>query len=172
MEHNKNGRTEVTIARKFALQTKTGSSTLSSCERHLPSVSCYQLPGAAYTPRTRKKNWSIGFSSLTWRCRMMLKTRNLAETVQYPSTNAQTSERFSFTGNRARKIMAGPETSRPRNFILRPTVADAPRTKSRHSKPLQIPKLPMAVKPPAVFVTHLSPGRKSLPVRMQVIGPF
>ena len=38
---------------------------------------------------------------------MMRKTRNLAETVRHPSTNAQTSERFSFTRNRARKIIPG-----------------------------------------------------------------
>ena len=57
----------------------------------------------------------------------MRKIRNLSETVRHPSTNAQALGRFTFTRNRARKILREHETSPPRNFILRPTAADAPR---------------------------------------------
>src|SRR6476661_8919222 len=103
---------------------------------------------------------------------MMRKTRNLVETVRHPSTNAQTSERFSFTRNRARKIIPEHEISRVRNFILRPTVADEPPTTFRHSKRLQIRRLPTEVRPHAVFVTHLSPGKRSPLVRMRVTGLF
>ena len=51
-----------------------------------------------------------------------------------PSINAQTSDRFSFTRNRARKIFLGRETSPPRNFILRPTRAVGRPSRLRHSK--------------------------------------
>ena len=40
--------------------------------------------------------------------------------------------------------------------------ADAPPTRFRHSKHLQIRRLPMQVRPPAVFVTHLSPEKGRL----------
>src|SRR5206468_1834014 len=102
----------------------------------------------------------------------MRKTKNLWGTVQRPSTNAQTSEPFTFTRNRAQKISLEHETSPQRNFILRPTAADARPTRFRHSKHLQIPSLPTQIRPPAVAVTHLSP-RKRLPLaRMQVTDRF
>src|SRR5438067_4948892 len=102
----------------------------------------------------------------------MRKTRNLVETVRCPSTNAHTSEPFSFTRNRALKIILEHETSPPHHFILRPTAADVPPSRFRHSKHFQIPRLPTQVRLPMVFVTHLSPGKRSPLVRMQVIGPF
>src|SRR5512133_3471745 len=101
----------------------------------------------------------------------MRKTRNLSETVRRPSTNAHTLEAFTFTTNRARKIIPGHETSPQRSFILRPTGADAPPTRFHHSKHLQIPRLPTQIRLPAVFVTHLSPGKRSPLVLTQVPGP-
>src|SRR6266581_3563878 len=98
----------------------------------------------------------------------MRKTKNLWGTVRRPSTNAQTSEPFTFTRNRAQKISLEHETSPQRNLILRPTAADARPTRFRHSKHLQIPRLPMQVRPRAVFVTHLSPGKRSLLEHTQV----
>src|SRR5262249_35469408 len=100
------------------------------------------------------------------------KTRNLAVTVWRPSTNAQTSEPFTFTRNRARKIIPEHETSRPRNFILRPTAAGAPPTRFHHSKHLQIPRLFTQIRLLAVSMTHLSPGKRWRLARMQVTGPF
>src|SRR6266581_5762431 len=101
----------------------------------------------------------------------MRKTRNSLGTVRCLSINTQTSGRFSFTRNRARKIFLEHETSPQRSFILTPTAADAPPT-FRHSKHLQIPRLPLQIRPPPAFVTHLSPGKRSPLVRMQVTGPF
>ena len=66
----------------------------------------------------------------------MRKTRNLSETVRHPSTNVQALGRFTFTRSRARKIILEHETSPPRNFILKPTAVDAPRTRFPHSKHL------------------------------------
>src|SRR6266403_1848329 len=102
----------------------------------------------------------------------MRKTRNSLGTVRCLSINAQTSGRFSFTRNRARKVFLEHETSPQRSFILRPTAADAPATRFRHSKHLQIPRLPSQIRPPAAFVTHLSPGKRSPLVHIQVTGPF
>src|SRR4030095_1693302 len=102
----------------------------------------------------------------------MHKTKNLSETVRRPSINAQKSERFTFTRNRARKTFLEHETSPQRNFILRLTAADAARTRFRHSKHLQIPSLPTQVRPRAVFATHLNPGKRSPLERMRVTGPF
>src|SRR5436305_15319955 len=101
----------------------------------------------------------------------MRKTRNLVETVRCPSTNAHTSEPFSFTRNRARKIILEHEASPPRRFILRPTAADVPHSRFRHSKHFQIPRLPTEVKLPMGCVTHRSPGKRSPPERMQVTCP-
>src|SRR6266496_3212845 len=102
----------------------------------------------------------------------MRKTRNSLGTVRCLSINAQTSGRFSFTRNRARKILLEHETSPQRSFILTPTAVDARPTRFRHSKHLQVPRLPTEVRPPAVFVTHLSQGKRSPLVRMQVTGRF
>src|SRR6266513_6219136 len=102
----------------------------------------------------------------------MRKTRNLVETVRCPSTNAHTSELFSFTRNRARKIILEHETSPPRRFILRPTAADVPPSRFHHSKHFQIPRLPTEARLPMVFMTHLSPAKRSPLVRMPVTGPF
>src|SRR5438552_16786855 len=100
----------------------------------------------------------------------MRKTRNLVETVRCPSTNAHTSEPFSFTRNRARKIILEHETSPPRRFILRPTPADVPPSRFRHSKHFQIPRLPGEVRLPMVFVTYLSPAKRSPVVCMPLSG--
>src|SRR5213078_2400801 len=62
----------------------------------------------------------------------MRKTRNLVETVRCPSTNAHTSEPFSFTRNRALKIILEHETSPARRFILRRTAFEA---SSQHTFP-------------------------------------
>src|SRR5437762_11812881 len=102
----------------------------------------------------------------------MRKTRNLVETVRCPSTNAHTSEPFSFTRNRALKTILEHETSPPRRFILRPTAADVPPSRFRHSKHFQIPRLPGEVRLPMVFITHLSPGKRSPLVRMPVTDPL
>src|SRR5215472_4725269 len=103
---------------------------------------------------------------------MTRKTRNLPETVRRPSTNAQTPDRFMFTRNQARKAFLEHETFLHRNFILRRTVADALQKKRRHIKHLQIPKLPLLVKPRTVCATRLSPG-KGFPLgHMQVTGRF
>src|SRR5882757_7121133 len=101
----------------------------------------------------------------------MRKTRNLPETVRHPLISVQTSEPFTFTRNRARKSFLEHETSPQRSFILRPTAGDAP-PMFRHSKHLQIPRLPMQIRPLAAFVTHLSPEKRSPFVHMQVTGPF
>lgn len=122
--------------------------------------------------KTRKKNLSIGFSSRTWRCRTMRKTRNLLGTVQRPSINAQTSGRFTFTRNQARKVFLECETFLHRNFILKPIVADAAPTRFRHSKHFHIPRPPTQIRGPWVLVAHLNPGKRSLLVRTQVTGRF
>src|SRR5881227_1006317 len=101
----------------------------------------------------------------------MRRTKNLAETGRRPLISVQTSEPFTFTRNRARKSFLEHETSPQRSFILRPTAADAPPT-FRQSKHLQIPRLPLQIRRPPAFVTHLSPGKRSPLVRMQVTGPF
>src|SRR5206468_8286944 len=101
----------------------------------------------------------------------MRRTKNLAETVRHPLISVQISEPFTFTRNRARRSFLEHETSPQRSFILRPTAADAPPT-FHHSKHLQIPRLPMQIRPPAAFVTHLSPGKRSPLVHMRVTGPF
>src|SRR6266404_8443370 len=102
----------------------------------------------------------------------MRKTRNLSETVRHLLISVQISEPFTFSRNRTRKIFLEHETSPQRSFILTPTAVDARPTRFRHSKHLQIPRLPMQTRPPAAFVTHLSPGKRSPLVRMQVTGPF
>src|ERR1044071_5017610 len=102
----------------------------------------------------------------------MHKTRNLLGTVRHPSINAQTSERFTFTRSRARKVFLEHETSPQRKFTLRLTAVDAQPTRFRHSKHSQIPSLLTQIRPPAVFATHLNPGKRSLLVRMQVVGRF
>src|SRR4030095_4573256 len=102
----------------------------------------------------------------------MRKTRNLLETVRRPSIKAQTSGRSSFIRNLARRILAEHETSRQRNFIPKPTAADALPMRFRRSKQLQIPRRRTQIKLPAVFVTHLSPEKRSPLVSMQVKGRF
>src|SRR6476661_5671254 len=102
----------------------------------------------------------------------MSKTRNLSETVRCPSTNVQALEAFSFTRNRTQKITLEHDTSPLRRFTLRPTAADVPPMRFRHSKHLQIPRLPTQIKLPAVFVTHLRPGKRSPLVRMRVTALF
>src|SRR5215831_14492067 len=102
----------------------------------------------------------------------MRKTRNLPGTVRRPSINAQTSGRFTFTRNRAKKISLEHETTPQSNFILRPIAADARLTRFRHSKRSRIRSLLLQLRPPELFVMHLNPGKRSTLVGMQVLDRF
>src|SRR5262249_49861708 len=93
-------------------------------------------------------------------------------TVRRPSINAQASERFIFTKNRARKVFLGHEISPQLNSILRATVVDALPTRFRHSKQLQIPRLPTRIGLPRVLVMHRSPEKRSPLLRLQGAGRF
>ena len=122
-------------------------------------------------PRTRRKNWSIVFLSRTWRCRTMRNIRSLLGTVRRPSINAQTLELFLSTKNRTQKVFQH-ETSPQRNFILRPTTANAMLTTFHRNMRSRIPRLPTRIRLPAEFMMHLSPGKR-LPLElMEVTGRF
>src|ERR1051326_2105371 len=102
----------------------------------------------------------------------MRKTRSLSEMDRHPLISAHTLGLSLSTRNPVRKASREHETSRQRNFILRPTTAKGPLTKFRHSRRLRIQRRLMQVKPPAVFMTPLSQEKRSAHMRMEVTGRF
>jgi len=122
--------------------------------------------------RIRRKNWSIGFSNRTWRCRTRHKTKSLPGMVRRPSINTRISEPSFFTRSRTRKVFLEPGISPQRNFIPKRIVADALLTTPRRTQALQIQNLLMRIRPRAAWVTHLSLEKRPLLVPMRITGRF
>ncbi|PYL50891.1 MAG: hypothetical protein DMF32_02865 [Verrucomicrobia bacterium] len=130
--------------------------------------------------RTTFAVWFVVTAALCCVLRAQDQEKKLLDRLLKPDMTLQNdaqNKKFSGDGSvsinkRALKIILEHETSPPRRFILRPTAADVPPSRFRHSKHFQIPRLPGEVRLPMVFVTHLSPGKRSPLVRMPVTGPF
>jgi len=76
------------------------------------------------------------------------QNKKFVGTVGCLSINAQTSGRFSFTRNRARKVFLEHETSPQRQFYSQTYRGGRTGYEVRHSKHLQIPRLPSQIRRP------------------------
>ena len=70
------------------------------------------------------------------------------------------------------KNFGGTRDFSKRNFILRPITAKAVLTTFHRNKRSRIPRPPTPIRPPAVFMMHLSPGKRLPLGLMEVTGRF